>query len=86
MPETAGTLHEIVGVDVNPATLLPTDTGYYTYEGSQTAPPCSEGVTWFVMKTPMEISAKAINAFAKLYPHDVRPLQPLNGRVVKESQ
>lgn len=57
-----------------------------TYEGSQTAPPCSEGVTWFVMKTPMEISAEAIAAFAKLYSHDVRPLQPRNGRVVKESQ
>lgn len=27
-----------------------------------------------------------IEAFAKLYPHDVRPLQPLNGRVVQESQ
>jgi carbonic anhydrase len=62
------------------------DTAYYTYEGSQTAPPCSEGVTWFVMKTPMEISAEAIHAFAKLCPHDVRPLQPLNGRVVKEGQ
>jgi carbonic anhydrase len=86
MPKTVGTLQEITGVDINPATLLPNDTAYYTYEGSQTAPPCSEGVTWFVMKTPMEISAEDINAFAKLYPHDVRPLQPLNGRVVKESQ
>ncbi len=28
----------------------------------------------------------AIEAFAKLYPHDVRALQPLNGRVVKESR
>jgi carbonic anhydrase len=34
----------------------------------------------------MEISLQQINAFATLYPHDVRPLQPLNGRVVKESQ
>ena len=43
MPKTAGTLQEIAGVDINPATLLPNDTAYYTYEGSQTAPPCSEG-------------------------------------------
>jgi carbonic anhydrase len=56
------------------------------YMGSLTAPPCSEGVTWFVLKTPVEISAEEIGAFAKLYPHDVRPLQPLNGRVVKESR
>jgi carbonic anhydrase len=86
MPKTAGKLEEIPGVEVNPANLLPHDTGYYIYQGSQTAPPCTEGVTWFVLKTPMEISAEQINAFAKLYPHDVRPLQPLNGRIVKESQ
>jgi carbonic anhydrase len=31
-------------------------------------------------------SAAQIKAFAALYPHDIRPLQPLNGRVVQESQ
>lgn len=34
----------------------------------------------------MEISAEQINSFAQLYPHDVRPIQPLNGRVVKETR
>jgi len=77
---------EIVGVEINPGNLLPRNTGYYMYMGSQTAPPCSEGVTWYVLKTPVEVSAAQINAFAQLYPHDVRSLQPLNGRVVKESQ
>jgi carbonic anhydrase len=86
MPKTAGKLEEIPGVEVNPANLLPHNTGYYIYQGSQTAPPCTEGVTWFVLKTPMEISAEQIDAFAKLYPHDVRPVQPLNGRIVKESR
>jgi len=51
--------------------------------GSVTAPPCTEGVEWFVLKTPVEISAQQINAFAQLYPNDVRPVQPLNGRIVK---
>jgi len=77
---------EIPGVEVNPTGLLPHDVGYYTYMGSVTAPPCTAGVTWYVLKTPVDISAKQIQAFAKLYPHDVRPLQPLNGRVVKESE
>ena len=71
---------------IDPADMLPHDKGYYTYPGSQTAPPCSEGVTWFVLKTPVEVSAEQIQAYARLYPHDVRPLQPLNGRVVKESE
>ena len=54
--------------------------------GSATAPPCTEGVTWFVLKTPVEISAEQIIGFAKLFPHDVRPIQALNGRVVKEKR
>jgi carbonic anhydrase len=86
MPQTAGKEQEIPGMQINPTGLLPHNTSYYTYMGSQTAPPCTEGVTWFVLKTPMEISADEIATFAKLYPHDVRPVQPLNGRVVRESQ
>lgn len=86
MPKTPGKEMEIAGVEINPKGLLPHDTAYYTYMGSLTAPPCTEGVTWFVLKNPVEISAEEITAFAELYPHDVRPVQPLNGRVVKESQ
>lgn len=77
---------EIPGVEINPSGLLPRDLGYYMYMGSVTGPPCTEGVTWYVLKTPVDVSAAQIDAFAKLYPHDVRPLQPLNGRVVKESR
>ena len=86
MPQAAGPQREIPGLRVNPADLLPRTLGYYTYAGSQTAPPCTEGVTWYVLKTPVEISAAQIAAFARLYPHDVRPPQPLNGRVVRESR
>jgi carbonic anhydrase len=86
MPLTEGKEQEIAGVEVNPAGLLPRGFAYYMYMGSITAPPCTEDVTWFVLKTPVEISPEQISAFARLYPHDVRPLQPLNGRVVKESQ
>ena len=74
------------GLEVNPLNMLPLKRGYYTYMGSQTAPPCSEGVKWFILKAPLEVSAQQIEAFAKLYPHDVRPLQPLNGRVVEETR
>jgi carbonic anhydrase len=85
MPRSEGQA-EVAGVDLNPAGMLPHNTGYYMYMGSVTAPPCTEGIKWLVLKTPVDISATQINAFAKLYPHDVRPLQPLNGRVVMESQ
>ena len=78
---------EAAGVEVSPAGLLPGDTaGYYRYAGSVTAPPCTEGVTWFVLKSPIDLSAEQIAAFSKLYPNDARPVQPLDGRVVKQSR
>ena len=86
MPPVPGAEQEIPGLEVDPGGLLPRDLRYYTYAGSQTAPPCTEEVTWFVLKTPVEMSAAEIEAFAKLYPHDVRPVQPLNGRVIRESR
>jgi carbonic anhydrase len=85
MPKSESTEMEIAGVEVNPAALLPRDLAYYVYTGSVTAPPCTEGVQWFVLKTPVEISPDQIKTFAELYPHDVRPVQPLNGRIVKAS-
>ncbi len=85
MPATAGAEHEVPGVEINPADLLPANHAYYVYTGSITAPPCTEGVMWYVLKTPMTISERQIDAFAALYPHDVRPLQPLNSRVIKET-
>ena len=86
MPKTEGQEQEIPGVEIDPAGLVPRETQYYMYMGSLTAPPCTENVRWLVLKTPVEISAEQIRAFAELYPHDVRPLQPLNGRVAKESR
>jgi carbonic anhydrase len=85
MPSTEAQ-EEVVNTELNPSGLLPHDTGYYLYTGSLTAPPCTEAVKWFVLKTPVEISAEQIQQFTKLYPKNVRPLQPLNGRVVEESR
>ena len=78
MPMNEGPEHEVPGVSLNPAGLLPSNLAYYMYAGSLTAPPCTEGVTWFVLKTPVSVSAVQIKAFAALYPHDVRLPQPLN--------
>jgi carbonic anhydrase len=73
------------GVTIDPAALLPKKRGYYAFTGSLTTPPCSEGVAWFVLKAPMEISEQQVAAFAKRYPHNARPVQPLANRVVQES-
>jgi carbonic anhydrase len=86
MPMTRGGEDAIPGVEIDSAGLLPSNLGYYVYQGSITAPPCAEGVTWIVLKTPVTVSAGQIGAFAKLYPHDARPVQPLNGRIVQQSR
>jgi carbonic anhydrase len=84
MPASEG-WNEAPGVTISPDGLVPTDLGsYYVYTGSLTAPPCTEGVTWFVPKEPIELSQAQIDAFATLYPKNIRPIQPLNGRVVRE--
>jgi carbonic anhydrase len=70
---------------LNPADLLPADRGYYRFKGSLTTPPCSEEVSWQVLKQPVEISKAQLRAFRKLYPMNARPVQPLNGRTVEAS-
>ena len=54
--------------------------GIFHYVGSLTTPPCSEGVEWFVGRTPAEFSKEQIAAFTALYDHNNRPVQPLNDR------
>ena len=77
---------DLDSVQIDVAGLLPADRGYYTYSGSLTTPPCSENVTWYVLKHPLTVSAGEIQQFSKLYRHDSRPTQPLYGRVVLESK
>ncbi|WP_249937090.1 carbonic anhydrase [Roseateles sp. DAIF2] len=68
------------------AKLLPEDRGYYTYMGSLTTPPCSEGVLWMVMRQPVQLSGEQLEIFAKLYPMNARPLQKGSGRLIKQSK
>ncbi len=72
------------GTTVNAADLLPSDRSYYTFSGSLTTPPCTEGVRWFVLQTPSTLSKSALEKLATLYPNNARPVQPLNGRIVKK--
>jgi carbonic anhydrase len=77
---------DVPGVTLNVKDLLPDDHGYYTFAGSLTTPPCSEGVTWYVLKRPVSLSAAQLAEFAKLYPRDARPIEPANGREILETK
>lgn len=71
-------------IDLN--ALLPAKRTYYTYMGSLTTPPCSEGVLWLVMKQPASISGDQISIFSRLYPRNARPIQSVAGRLIKEGR
>jgi carbonic anhydrase len=70
---------------LDPSELLPADRRYYTYMGSLTTPPCTEGVRWIVMKQPVGVSMEQIALFSRLYPMNARPIQAAWGRVIKQS-
>jgi len=74
------------GLKVNAMDLLPSDRGYYGYRGSLTNPICNEGVAWFVLKNPIEMSEAQIAEYRKHYHNTARPLQPLGERPVTESK
>jgi carbonic anhydrase len=74
------THYPAVTVDVD--ALLPTARTSYRYDGSLTTPPCSEGVSWIVMTTPIELSSEQLAAFTHLVKDNNRPVQSLNGRTI----
>ena len=73
-------------VKIDPAQLIPKIRNYYTFMGSLTTPPCTEGVLWLVMKTPMQVSKEQLAGFGTLYKSNARPVQPVNSRLIKESR
>jgi len=70
---------------LDPTDALPERREYFTYMGSLTEPPCTEGVLWMVFKQPMQASPAQMALFSRLYPLNARPIQSTAGRMVKES-
>lgn len=64
----------------DPTTLLPEDRRAYRYTGSLTTPPCTEGVTWLVMATPITASGQQIAALARALQGNARPAQSRGDR------
>jgi carbonic anhydrase len=77
---------DVSSVSVQVGDLLPCERGYFTFKGSLTTPPCTGGVTWYVLQSHATISQEQVDAFAKIYPGNARPIQPTNGREILRSK
>jgi len=86
IPHEKGKDVAVASTSIDVTSLLPANRDYFTFQGSLTTPPCSEGVTWFVLKAPVKIADDEVAAFAKVYPLNARPVQPLNGRAIQTTQ
>ena len=71
-----------VGITINAAELLPSNRTTYRYSGSLTTPPCTEGVNWFLMTTPVQLSSAQIASLTTAINGNNRPVQPVGTRKV----
>lgn len=70
--------------NISPDYLLPENREYYKYTGSLTTPPCTEGVSWFILKEHVPMSMDQINAIREAVGTNNRPIQPTNNRSIRE--
>lgn len=87
LPKEVNMENVVSGISVDATGLLPKDRSAFHYYGSLTTPPCSEGVNWTVLKTPIEVSEEQIQMFQALMGvANNRPVQAVNKRFVLESK
>jgi carbonic anhydrase len=79
-PKAEGPEVVVDKVKFDPSSLVPAALTHYNYEGSLTTPPCTEGVNFYILKTPVDISKKQVMDFP--FKRNARPVQPLNGRKI----
>ncbi|SHO46408.1 carbonic anhydrase [Desulfopila aestuarii] len=84
MPGAAGEKKPLAGVGTVEG-FLPGSRDYYRFNGSLTTPPCTEGVTWLVLKESAKLTADQIGQFQKVMGMaNNRPVQPTNARMILE--
>ena len=85
LPQKAGATEKIDDL-INPAAFFPSDPGYWTFAGSLSTPPCTEGTTWFVYQDPIPMSLGQLRDFSALFKISSRELQDAHGRKIDASE
>ena len=71
-------------IELNVQDFIPHTTHHFSYHGSLTTPPCTQGVQWILLRTPIDLSQNQLDWFASLTGVNARPIQPLYKRQVEE--
>jgi len=83
MPENEHVEVKVPGVKIDLMELLPNNQRYYSFSGSLTTPPCTEGVQWVVMPQPVTASTEQILKIRQAAGGtNARPVQTMNGRIL----
>ena len=61
--------------------LNPYTSRFFLMKGSLTVPPCTEDVTWYVLKDQLPISRSDLDFARQIQGNNARPVQPWNDRV-----
>jgi carbonic anhydrase len=70
-------------VDIPLGSLWKPAGAFASYDGSLTTPPCTEGVRWYVAEADATVSRDQAAAFVAAAGENARPVQSLNGRIIR---
>jgi len=79
-PNEKGTYNDTTKIQLSE--LLPENKSFYHYNGSLTTPPCSEVVSWYVLKNKVTASSAQLNKLRSILRNNYRYVQSLYGRIV----
>ena len=87
LPKEKNNPKAIGSADIAAENLLPARHHFYSFDGSLTTPPCTEGLQWLVMADTITATPAQILEMRKAIGADnARPVQPLNKRDILYSK
>ena len=75
--------HVIGQMSLDVRDLLPRNVHHFSYHGSLTTPPCTQGIQWIVMQRPLQLSSSQLDLLKTMYGVNARPVQPLYNRKIQ---
>lgn len=85
LPIERGQSNNRPDIRINARDLLPNDLSYFRYQGTLTRSPCTSGTAWYVLKTPIQMSAEQIAAARSVQGVTAAPLQDRGYRMILDT-